>query len=333
MRAYILLPVYNTNVDEELINTDIVDNYRIITNEIFFEKYKQKVVGNTPTSVYTLLEDDIGLPYPGMLYTRPLAKYIIFKEFNIENNSDPLDYLKTREKALLSSLMLSLRLIQPGRCQVNNCYIFTERYTQACVKLDYFSTNIEDMLSWASLERAYPRLIYKISKSTVSKLQQTCSIIKLYSNKVLIPVLYFMKYYNNVSMYDCLITLAIILESSVLAGLKQELNYRLKIRTCAFLERDYTELIDIFYSLRSNIVHNGFIKEECFKKLKLFLKNEKSSETDLLFIFISEYIEPLIRDILYKSLKIFANDQSVDNYEKLFLSVDKEIITKLACNI
>ena len=49
--------------------------------EIFFEKYKQKVVGNTPTSVYTLLEDDIGLPYPGMLYTRPLAKYIIFKEF------------------------------------------------------------------------------------------------------------------------------------------------------------------------------------------------------------------------------------------------------------
>ena len=40
MNAYIVLPIYNVTVDSDILNTELLDGYKIISNKIFFEEYK-----------------------------------------------------------------------------------------------------------------------------------------------------------------------------------------------------------------------------------------------------------------------------------------------------
>ena len=47
-----------------------------------------------------------------------------------------------------------------------------------------------------------------------------------------------------------------------------------------------------------------------------------------MFVFIGDYIEPLVRSILYKSCEVFAKNETIRNYTQLFHSVDEEIIKK-----
>ena len=150
-----------------------------------------------------------------------------------------------------------------------------------------------------------------------------------FSKDILIPINYFMQYYRTNSMYDRIIKLAIVLESSVLAGIKGELNYRLKIRASAFLKRDCKKILDMFYKLRSSIVHNGTIDIKCFDDIRKIINDEQCSNSKALFVFVSDYIEHLVRDILYKSFEIFAEDETIKNYNQLFLSVDNEILEKI----
>ena len=138
-----------------------------------------------------------------------------------------------------------------------------------------------------------------------------------------------MQYYNTTSTYDRIVKLAIVLESSVLAGLEQELNYRLKLRASAFLKHDYRKMLDILYQLRSGIVHNGYIKKDCFDTLKKFLKDKDCSDTKALFVFIKDYIEPLVREILHKAFEEFARNEKVNNFNQLFSNIDNKIFEHL----
>lgn len=329
MKAYVILPIYNIEVSKDVIDKDIVDGYRIISNELFFEKYEKQVIYNHNTYFANAIKDDIQIPFEGMLVTRPLAKYMIIKEYEVENdyNDTFFQYFRNEERGFLNNLLLSLRLTQKGRCQVNRCYLFSKN-TQGNIAID-FSTNLENMYGWISTRENLYEDTYEFTANTVQKLKNTCLIIRPNSNNALVPIDYFMQYYNITSTYDRIIKLAIVLESSVLAGLEQELNYRLKIRICAFLKQDYKKMIDIFYRLRSNIVHNGFIDKDSFKALRKFLKDKEYSDIKAIFIFINDYIEPLVREILYKSFEIFANNDKIKTYNDLFTNVDNEIIEKI----
>lgn len=330
MKAYIVLPIYNISVDSDVLNKELIDGYKIISNHVFFNEYKHKVITNENTILAHWLEEDIEMPKVGMMLTRPLAQHLIIKEYEIENDYDNKvfkDY-QDLERGLLNHLLLSLRLTQKGRCQVYRCYQFTKN-TQSTIAID-FSTNLECMYGWLSTDEALFEDIYELTAKTVQKLKETCLVVRPYSNEAIVPIGYFMQYYNTTSTYDRIIKLAIVLESSVLAGLEQELNYRLKLRASAFLKRDCRKMLDILYQLRSCIVHNGYIKKECFDLLKKFLKDKDCSDTKALFVFIKDYVEPLVRNILYKSFEEFSKNEKISNFNQLFSEVDNMIIKQIA---
>ena len=331
MKLYIVLLIYNIEVDNDVINTEIISGYKLITNRTFFDVYKKELIFNENTDVYRSLYEDILIPQAGMLFTRELAKYILIKEFEVEKEYDFDNKLfndfMNEEKAKLNHFILLLRLIQKGRCQANSFYIFT-KYSHAKGVID-FSTNIEDIgTSLSSTDEVVHESKYIVSMETIKKLNQASLIVLPFSKDILIPINYFMQYYRTNSMYDRIIKLAIVLESSVLAGIKGELNYRLKIRTSAFLKRDCKKILDMFYKLRSSIVHNGTIDIKCFDDIRKIINDEQCSNSKALFIFIGDYMEHLVRDILYKSFEIFAKSE-IKNYNQLFSSVDNEILEKI----
>lgn len=331
MKAYIVLPIYNISVDSDVLNKELLDGYKIISNKIFFDEYKPKVITNEHTVFAHWLKEDIEIPIAGMMITRPLAQYLIIKEYEIKNDYDNkvfTDFLDL-ERGLLNHLLLSLRLTQKGRCQVYRCYQFTKN-TQGTIAID-FSTNLECMYSCLSTDEALYEDIYNFTSETVQKLKETCLIVRPYSNEAIVPIGYFMQYYNTTSTYDRIIKLAIVLESSVLAGLEQELNYRLKIRASTFLKQDCRKMLDILYRLRSCIVHNGYIKKECFDALRKFLTDKDISDTKAVFVFLRDYIEPIARKILYKAFEVFSKNKNVNNFNQLFSEVDNKIFEYITC--
>lgn len=333
MKLYVILPIYNMEVEKEVINTETINGYKLITNEIFFEKYKKEIIFNEKTDVYHSLYEDILIPQAGMFFTRELAKYILIKEYEVEKeydiNNEIFNKFMKEEKGKLNHFIVLLRLIQKGRCQVNSFYIFTGR-SHAKGVID-FSTNRDDIgdILFSSTSEILNENKYLFSIETIKSLRYSSLIIQPFSQDILIPINFFMQYYNSVNLYDRTIKLAIVLESSVLAGIKEELNYRLKIRASAFLKQDCQKILDIFYKLRSCIVHNGEIDKKSFKDIKQIIGDEECSNTKAFFVFITDYIETIVRNILYKSFEIFAKDEKIKNYKELFFSIDNDIIKKV----
>ena len=332
MKLYVILPIYNIEVDDDVINTEIVSGYKLITNKTFFEKYKKEVIFNENTDIYHSLYEDILIPQEGMFFARELAKYILIKEYEVEKeydfNNKLFNNLLEEEKAKLNHFILILRLIQKGRCQANSFYIFT-RNSHAKGVID-FSTNVDNIRSFlASTDEIVYENKYIISIETIKNLNQASLIIRPISKDIMIPINYFMQYYKTNSTYDRIIKLAIVLESSVLAGVDKELTYRLKIRASDFLKHDCQKILDIFYKLRSSIVHNGIVGTGDFKDIRKIINDEQCSNSKALFVFITDYMETLVRDILYKSFEVFAKNKTIKNYRELFSSVDNDIIKKV----
>ena len=58
---------------------------------------------------------------------------------------------------------------------------------------------------------------------------------------------------------------------------------------------------------------------------------EREDKTELVFYFIKDYIEPLIREILSKAYKIFVDNSSITNYKELNCQIEKFIMQKIIC--
>lgn len=71
------------------------------------------------------------------------------------------------------------------------------------------------------------------------------------------------------------------------------------------------------------------LKKDCFDTLKKFLKYKDCSDTKALFVFIKDYIEPLVREILYKAFEEFARNEKVNNFNQLFSNIDNKIFEHL----
>lgn len=40
---YVILPIYNVFVENDMLEKEIIDGYRLISNKQFFENYKDKI--------------------------------------------------------------------------------------------------------------------------------------------------------------------------------------------------------------------------------------------------------------------------------------------------
>lgn len=114
-----------------------------------------------------------------------------------------------------------------------------------------------------------------------------------------------------------MIDLTIALESTLLAGLRDELKYRLALRGAALLAgmRDPTEvygLLRAIYDIRSAVVHDGILLSEITKgdlwKCVQALKPKPIAPLDL-----PDYCEDITRLILREYLKRLAAERSLEN--------------------
>jgi hypothetical protein len=74
-------------------------------------------------------------------------------------------------------------------------------------------------------------------------------------------------------------------------------------------------------------VHNGEIIN-IRKKLKSYIDNidNNNSDTEILFYFIQNQVEPIVREILSKAFLLFSEDNNINNFEALTDKLEKDII-------
>lgn len=335
MELYTFLPLYNVEIDDDIINQDFSD-FRIITNDIFISQYENIAKNFVSDNFLYQLKNDIRTPYAGELYTREYAKYILCKRnkcYQPKNMQDENELKILRQEANdtkieFDKFILLARLLKNGRLQIHNCYCFTPVY-QCCSKLQN-STSIEHISSFFYSEKPLFENHYKLNESAMIEIVKNISLLKILDDKKMaVPIMYFLHYYSATNLFDRIIKLAIILESTMLANCREELKHKLRIRTCAFLQKDIDNILSIFYDVRSSIVHNGDIGTSLYKKIKNTLKYEYKTDVEILFYFIQKEIEPIIREVLYMSLNIFNSSETIKNYSQLVDEIDKNIMTKV----
>ncbi len=336
MQVYIFIPLYNVDVKESVLDKNFGD-FKIISSDIFKTKYEHLVLNQISQEFLTELDKDIKKPHAGEGYSREYAKYLLMKECNI---TYPKNIANTEEKEqfdeeireikrAFDKFILTSRILSSGRLQIHNGYIFSVPY-YACFQL-HTSTSIEHIRPFFYSEKPLLEGYYSMNEDKFNSINDNIHLLNVLDNlKLSIPILYFTHCYSATNLFDRIIKLAIILECTMLANCRDELKYRLNLRTCNFLGKNVSEELSIFYDARSSIVHCGDISNELYKKIKNIMQNKYNTNIEALFYFLQEKIEPIIRSVLFESLKIFNNSDNIKNYTQLNESIDKQIITSIS---
>jgi len=335
----IFIPLFNIEVDETLLRKEFLCGYKILKSDDILYNIEQFVFAMEPFTNSFIR--DITQNGANKILMHPYAKYVLFKQITIPDNDTELYKEKEKIKNEIDDIILAFRLASDGYIQVNNCYFIANGHSAFTMMKS--SSQIENIcISHRSRQNnLLVENLYNLNRSVFMNIQKQFEIVKKVKNKsTYIAMDYLHKCYNTNTPYDRIINLAIILESTMLAGRNEELNYRLFLRTSALLGRDVKELLETFYIIRSDIVHNGVIQEKSSKKknkkdiydkISKITKMEREDKTELVFYFIKDYIEPLIREILSKAYKIFVDNSSITNYEELNCQIEKFIMQKIIC--
>lgn len=336
----IFIPLFNIEIDETLLEKEFICGYKILKSNDILYNISQYIFAMEPFTNSFIR--DITQNGTNKILMHPYAKYVLFKQITIPDNDTELYKEKEKIKNEIDDIILAFRLASDGYIQVNNCYFIANGHSAFTMMKS--SSQIENIRIFhrSRQNRLLVENLYNLNKDTFNFLKEQFKTIKKVKNRnTSIAMDYLHKCYNTNTPYDRLINLAIILESTMLAGRNEELNYRLFLRTSALLGRDVKELLETFYIIRSDIVHNGVIQEKSSKKknkkdiydkISKITKMEREDKTELVFYFIKDYIEPLIREILSKTYKIFIDNSSITNYEELNCQIEKFIMQKIICD-
>ena len=265
----IFIPLFNIEVDETLLRKEFLCGYKILKSDDILYNIEQFVFAMEPFTNSFIR--DITQNGANKILMHPYAKYVLFKQITIPDNDTELYKEKEKIKNEIDNIILAFRLASDGYIQVNNCYFIANGHSAFTMMKS--SSQIENIcISHRSRQNnLLVENLYNLNRSVFMNIQKQFEIVKKVKNKsTYIAMDYLHKCYNTNTPYDRIINLAIILESTMLAGRNEELNYRLFLRTSALLGRDVKELLETFYIIRSDIVHNGVIQEKSSKK-----KNKK----------------------------------------------------------
>ena len=337
----IFIPLFNIEIDETLLEKEFVCGYKILKSNDILYNINQYIFAMEPFSNSFIR--DITQNGANKILMHPYAKYVLFKQIIIPDNDTELYKEKEKIKNEIDDIILAFRLASDGYIQVNNCYFIANGHSAFTMMKS--SSQIENIcISHRSRQNnLLVENLYHLSCKLFKNIKEQFNIIKEVKNdNTNIAMDYLHKCYNTNTPYDRIINLAIILESTMLAGRNEELNYRLFLRTSALLGRDVKELLETFYSIRSAIVHNGIIQERSSKKknkkdvydrISKIINIERKDKTELIFYFVKDHIEPLIREILRKTNSIFIENSSINTYEELNSQIEKFIMQKITCGI
>ncbi len=332
LKYHVFIPLYNMAVSEDILNTNIFGSYTIIKAEELIPKYGKYLTSQDTFTKNLLLDTCLNMQEKPLF--RPFAMHVLCTEFEIEDKRDAFRDKMLESRQQVCNIILALRLANNGYCQINTGYYLSNEHvvgTQYKISSQY--SNIEP----AHVSVGYQWLLedfYELDFDILTEATKIYDILLTYpKNKFFVPIMYFNKYYDSLTPHERIIQLATVLESTILSGRTEELNYRLCLRTSALLGKDVSDLLKLFYSIRSHIVHNGCIGKnkgykDILKRLKKYVNIPRDEETELLFYFVKDHIEPLIRELLLKSFKLF-NSGKIKDYDTLTKELESFIIQQI----
>lgn len=331
IRHAVFVPIYNINVSSEVVNTSVFDGYTFVRSNRIQEKYSNYI--HTHDHFARQFLQDISDWHPEKSIFFPCANIVLVKE--VENIDTDEENRKTAVaiKKEVNNIMLALRLSNKGLCQINNGYILSQEHS-SCQQFGASSKLENIVATHQTVTGSWVReTSYELNKEILESATSVFEMLKNMKTRVFVPQTYFNKYYDSLTPHERIIQMAIVFESSMLAGSSDELNYRMLLRTSAILGRDVENILKLFYSIRSHIIHNGNIGKNkdyksILKRLKEITKVESEEETELLFYFVRDHIEPILREVLYKSFKILAENELSD-FEALNKELDKFILKQV----
>lgn len=332
LKYHVFVPLYNIEVAEELLDTYIFESYQIIKRENINAKCELLLLQEN--NFARQLFQDISEQHPDKLLWYPNAQYVLYTEFIIKDDKEIYAQKIHEIRQNVCNIVLALRLISKGRCQIYNGYYFTEGYSA----YSQFKVSSQ-LLNMELSHRTYKNslVVEEVYELTPEKIEQATNLFKILQtlpkDSYTVPVVYFNKYYDSLLPHERIIQLAIFLESTLLAGQTDELNYRLNLRASVFLGKDVSKILKLFYAVRSQIVHNGHIMKnkdgkDIIKRLKKLINTDREDETELLFYFVNDYVEPIIRELFHKSILLF-NSGAINNFEELTQKLDTFIMKQI----
>lgn len=321
--VYFIVPIYNVNVDEKLLNKSFA-GFKILLNTAIFQKYREELY--YPDDLF----QDIELPQSGMLIKRPTARYVFLKKLYFYNgyNEDinhKNNVIIDNEIQNFMNLIVAMRLLKSGNIQINRVYILGKAEHHS-FNLS-ISSSLDAMNNFFIDNKDYNFLSnYAISKKDLNNtLKIKNNLTKCHQN-LWLPISYFMSYYKTPNLTDKLIRLCTIWEATLLNDCENELNYRLIIRGSAFLEKDLSEIFKIAYNIRSKLLHTGSIPK--LTKLTSLIGSEDKTDISKIFIFLKDYLEPITRKIINKFM--INHLKTGKNLKDLSESIDNAILKKLS---
>lgn len=92
----------------------------------------------------------------------------------------------------------------------------------------------------------------------------------------------------------------------------------------------FLNLSDNLHQERSSKKKN---KKDVYDRISKIISIERKDKTELIFYFVKDHIEPLIREILRKTNSIFIENSSINTYEELNSQIEMFIMQKITCGI
>lgn len=316
--AYVIVPLYNVSIDNDILNMNIGE-YNIVTNDFIFQNLDDKLYNKEN------LYEDIQKPHLGTECKRPLAKYALFKKIDYVgeflNKNQQIQEQLVEDIAIL---LIAMRIAYKGNIQINRCYIFAERgYCSLNLNL---STSLDYIYNFIFIKNnMYFLDNYILSKNIIKFINEFKNDILMSKLALWIPISYFMSYYSTTDLIEKIIKLCTVWETTLLNDRKAELQYCLRVRGSSLLNSDLNLMFKIAYDIRSQLIHTGNINST---NLLHKLVDKGKDDTENLFIFIKDHMEPVTRDILKKIIIIHL--KTGKNLEKIAKSIDDEIFTKLS---
>lgn len=318
-KIFLFVPLFNIKVEKDILNKDIY-GYKLITSQQYFASY----YNCKWPSLSQTFNEIVASPRLGQVSLSPTSRYILVKEIHFDKSIPENTVSKLYEQIIpryvqkIIFFLMSCRCIESGNIQYNRYFVFSEEYSS----VGYLPNSTPPECLTEKFYKIRGKYItfseYEFNDSIVEKAINFAKKISKVRKLIEIPLSFFMEYYASDKIYAKLLRLAIVLETTILNDCKNELKYRLQVRTSALLHRDISKILALVYDIRSDIVHSGDIQKDEIKKLKKLIEHDDTDEVlSLIFIFVRDYLDNIIREVLYIFIyKIYKTRKTLEQTAK-----------------
>ena len=326
--GYIFIPLYNLSIRNEVYK---IYGFKLITSQEYSEKYRHQIYRKSLPFYMEKLDEDVRIPYSGMIREHPLSKYMFVKkipafDLSLFDNNDIKQYIAENVNSICN-FICAARLYKTGHLQALRYYALSKSYA-CCGSLPFAD-------SWNEIETIYNPVTccldtFDLKKSELKSIRLISKKLEN-NNNFNLPMMFFSSYYGTCNVYDKLLRLITVLEILLTNDSNAELSYRMSVRASRLLKRDVSKILRLAYDCRSQFIHSGAQNNCVLKKLKTQypLQNSKDdqNEAELLFQLIKNDLEQIVREVLKRVLNL--TDKTKKSFKEIDEDLDEQILSKI----